>query len=80
MVRGSLGELAAWAVDGARGEITVVLAAADPAAAEAADLVGEVEQLVADGERLKDACAVVAEAHGASRRELYEAVLAARRE
>ncbi len=80
VVRGSLGELAAWAVDGARGEITVVLAAADPAAAEAADLVGEVEQLVADGERLKDACAVVAEAHGASRRELYEAVLAARRE
>ncbi|AHH21434.1 ribosomal RNA small subunit methyltransferase I [Nocardia nova SH22a] len=79
VVRGGLGELAAWAVDGARGEITVVVEGAQPISAEPADLVTEVEELVADGVRLKDACAQVAARAGAvSRRELYDAVLAAR--
>ncbi len=62
-----------------RGEITVVVAGAAPsAAAEATDLVAEVQTLVGTGDRLKEATAAVAAAHGVSRRELYDAVLAAR--
>ncbi|WP_227996838.1 16S rRNA (cytidine(1402)-2'-O)-methyltransferase [Nocardia australiensis] len=80
VVRGTLAEVAAWAVDGARGEITVVVEGAQPRSANPADLVDEVESLMADGLRLKDACTQVAAATGASRRELYDAVLAARRD
>ncbi|WP_448852083.1 16S rRNA (cytidine(1402)-2'-O)-methyltransferase [Corynebacterium sp. 335C] len=77
--RGTLAELAAWAADGVRGEITVVLDAAEQRAADPADLVGEVEDRVAEGERLKDACRAVAAAHGlGGHRELYQAVLDAR--
>ena len=78
VVRGTLAELAAWAADGARGEITVVLEGAQPVSAEPADLVDRVENLVGKGLRLKDACAEVAAGTGVSRRELYDAVLAAR--
>ncbi|MFI5782721.1 16S rRNA (cytidine(1402)-2'-O)-methyltransferase [Nocardia sp. NPDC051570] len=78
VVRGTLTELAAWAVEGARGEITVVVEGAPPLSADPAELVDEVEALVAEGIRLKEACAEVAAATGASRRELYDAVLAAR--
>ncbi|WP_308162860.1 16S rRNA (cytidine(1402)-2'-O)-methyltransferase [Nocardia alni] len=78
VVRGTLGELAEWAVEGARGEITVVLEGAQPVSAEPADLVDRVEDLVTKGLRLKDACAEVASSTGVSRRELYDAVLAAR--
>ncbi|MGN2635921.1 16S rRNA (cytidine(1402)-2'-O)-methyltransferase [Nocardia takedensis] len=78
VVRGTLAELAAWAVEGARGEITVVLAGAEPVDADPADLVAEVESRIADGLRLKDACGEVAAVAGVSRRELYDAVLAAR--
>ncbi len=76
--RGTLGELAVWAADGVRGEITVVLAGAQPVAAEPEDLIGEVEELVASGMRLKDACAELA-VGGVSKRELYEAVLDSRK-
>lgn len=78
--RGTLGELAAWAADGVRGEITVVLAGAEPVSADPADLVAEVEDLVSAGLGLKDACARVATTTAAdvSKRALYEAVLAAR--
>ncbi|WP_330228477.1 16S rRNA (cytidine(1402)-2'-O)-methyltransferase [Nocardia sp. NBC_00508] len=79
VIRGTLAELAAWAVDGARGEITVVLAGAQPTAADPADLVDAVEARTATGIRLKDACAEIAAAHAVSRRELYDAVLTARR-
>lgn len=77
--RGSLAELAEWAADGVLGEITVVLAGGTPTV-ELPDLVAEVEELVADGIRVKDACAqVIAANPGApSRRELYDAVLRAR--
>ncbi|WP_067570075.1 16S rRNA (cytidine(1402)-2'-O)-methyltransferase [Nocardia acidivorans] len=78
VVRGSLAELAAWAVEGARGEITVVLEGAQKVSADPADLVDRVEGLAAAGLRLKDACAEVAATGGVSRRELYDAVLAAR--
>ena len=77
--RGTLAELAAWAAEGVRGEITVVVAGAAPAGPPAMDeLVAQVHQLVDAGARLKDACAQVTVLHGGSRRELYEAVLAAR--
>ena len=61
------------------GEITVVLAGAVPTT-DLPTLVAEVGALVAEGMRVKDACARVIEAHpGApSRRELYDAVLRSR--
>ncbi|MGC7096989.1 16S rRNA (cytidine(1402)-2'-O)-methyltransferase [Amycolatopsis lurida] len=77
--RGSLGELADWADGGVRGEITVVLAPAPPRSIGVADLVAEVADRVAAGERLKSAAAEVAEATGVSKKELYDAVLAARK-
>lgn len=77
--RGTLGELATWAAEGVRGEITVVLEGAVLVASDPADLVDEVERLVEGGARLKDACALVATA-GVSKRELYETVLAARKD
>jgi 16S rRNA (cytidine1402-2'-O)-methyltransferase len=79
IVRGSLGELADWAQDGVLGEITVVLAGAQPQADMVA-LVAEVVALVDAGMRVKDACAEVVGAHpGApSKRDLYDAVLRSR--
>jgi 16S rRNA (cytidine1402-2'-O)-methyltransferase len=79
VVRGTLGELAEWASDGVLGEITVVLAGATPKT-DLQTLVVEVQALVDDGARVKDACAqVIAENPGApSRRELYDAVLRSR--
>jgi 16S rRNA (cytidine1402-2'-O)-methyltransferase len=76
--RGTLAELAAGAeADPVRGEVTVVLAGAAPAAApEVGSLVGAVRERVADGERLKDAAAAVAQAAGVPKRELYNAALA----
>lgn len=76
--RATLEELASWAAEGVRGEITVVLAGAAPRAVSVADLVDEVSARVASGERLKSAAAEVAEAAGVSKKELYDAVLAAR--
>lgn len=76
--RGSLGELAGWAADGARGEITVVLGGAEVVESDPQELVGRVEQRAADGVRLKDAVAEVAELAGVRKKELYDAVLAAR--
>ena len=78
--RGGLAELAAWAAEGVRGEITVVLAGAAPApAADVTDLTGQVEAMVADGRRLKDAVADIADGAGVGRKALYDAVLASRR-
>jgi len=78
--RGGLGELAAWAADGVRGEVTVVLAGAAPSTPLGVDeLVPAVLKLTGQGSPMKDAAGVVAGAHGVSRRELYEAVLRERR-
>ncbi len=76
VVRGSLGELVDWAAGPVLGEITVVLAGAQPKA-DIGTLVAEVSVLTDTGMRVKDACAEVIAAHpGApSRRELYDAVL-----
>jgi 16S rRNA (cytidine1402-2'-O)-methyltransferase len=79
VVRGTLAELAEWAVDGVLGEITVVLAGAQPHA-DLETLVAEVNALVDDGARVKDACAQVVSAYpgSPSRRALYDAVLRSR--
>src|ERR1700693_1623426 len=76
VVRGSLGELVDWAAGPVLGEITVVLAGAQPKA-DIGTLVAEVSVLTDTGMRVKDACAEVIAAHpGApSRRDLYDAVL-----
>lgn len=78
VIRGPLSALAEWASGEVRGEITVVLAGAAPAAAPSVEsLVPAVRERVAEGERLKDAVAAVAGAAGVGKRELYNATLAA---
>lgn len=79
VVRGPLGELAAWAGGGVRGEITVVVAGASGPAVGLDEAVAEVAARVGAGERLKTAVAEVAQASGLGKNELYEAALAARR-
>ena len=79
MMRGSLGELAARleGVD-VRGEVVLVLAGAAPGQAAAIDdetILGAVRQARKDGESLRDAAAMVAEALGVQRRRVYELAL-----
>ena len=76
--RGPAAEVAAYFADGARGEICLVVAGAEPASASLPDGIAQVLALVAQGVRLKEASAEVAESTGLSRRELYEGALAAR--
>ncbi|WP_295572594.1 16S rRNA (cytidine(1402)-2'-O)-methyltransferase [uncultured Microbacterium sp.] len=78
VVRGPLGDLATWAEAGVRGEIVVVVAGAPAREVSAEDAVAEVQRLVADGIRLKDAAAEVSAQTGLSSRALYQAALAAR--
>ncbi|MCS3492454.1 16S rRNA (cytidine1402-2'-O)-methyltransferase [Arthrobacter sp. JUb119] len=79
--RDSLANLRAWAEDGVRGEIVVVVHGAPEAeAASIEDLLPKVAALVEEGMRMKQAVAEVAEKFGVKKRELYEAVLAARHE
>lgn len=74
--RGTLPELATWAADGVRGEITVVVEGAGAAIEDDIDaLADRAQALVETGVRLKDACAEVTRGSGASRREVYQAVL-----
>lgn len=80
--RGGLAELASWAGEGVRGEITVVVSGVDPSTAGAGvDLTSAVRGIqarVTAGERLKDVCREVSSATGLSTKQLYDAVLAAR--
>ena len=80
--RGSLAELAAWATDGVRGEITVVVAGA-PAPSVAVAAPGELAALVAvrveAGQPRKEAIAAVATELGLPKREVFDAVVAAKR-
>jgi len=73
--RGTLGELAEWAVDNARGEITVVLDGGSAQTVSVESLLPEVEKLVSSGMRLKDACKFLTEGTGVSNRDLYQAAL-----
>lgn len=76
--RGTASELAAWAGEGVKGEIVIVVEGAAPIATSAEDAGTQVQALVDTGMRLKDACAEVAAATGLSSRELYQQALAAR--
>ncbi len=79
--RGPIGELAVWAADGVRGEITVVVAGAPPAGPSELDP-GELARLVAvreeAGEPRKEAIAAVAVDLGLPKREVFDAVVAAK--
>ena len=77
VVRGGLGELADWAVEGARGEITVVIAGAE-LQASGEDALALVQARIAEGEKLSAAVTEVAAMTGANRKELYQAALGAR--
>ncbi|UNK71890.1 16S rRNA (cytidine(1402)-2'-O)-methyltransferase [Microbacterium sp. H1-D42] len=76
--RGTADELVAWAEQGVKGEIVVVVEGAAPVSVSAEDALAQVQALVASGTRLKDATAEVAAATGLSSRDLYQAALAAR--
>jgi 16S rRNA (cytidine1402-2'-O)-methyltransferase len=80
VLRGPVRQLLEWAeANEVRGEIAVVVAGAPEAAPERAeDHVAAVNELVAQGSRVKDAVAAVAADARVSKRELYAAVLAAR--
>ncbi|GAA3789541.1 16S rRNA (cytidine(1402)-2'-O)-methyltransferase [Streptomyces chiangmaiensis] len=79
--RGPLGELAEWAAEGVRGEITVVVEGAGekaPAELDAAELVRRVRVREEAGERRKEAIAAVAAEAGVPKREVFDAVVAAK--
>jgi 16S rRNA (cytidine1402-2'-O)-methyltransferase len=80
--RGPLGELAAWAAEGVRGEITVVVEGAPekgPEELDAAELVRRVRVREEAGERRTEAIAAVAVEAGVPKREVFDAVVAAKR-
>ncbi|RPF34099.1 16S rRNA (cytidine(1402)-2'-O)-methyltransferase [Streptomyces sp. TLI_185] len=79
--RGGLGELAAWAAEGVRGEITVVVEGAPekgPGELDAAELVRRVRVREEAGERRKEAIAAVAAEAGLPKRQVFDAVVAAK--
>ncbi|MFC8229991.1 16S rRNA (cytidine(1402)-2'-O)-methyltransferase [Streptomyces sp. NPDC057287] len=78
--RGPLGELAVWAAEGVRGEITVVVEGATESGEEldADELVRRVQVREEAGERRKEAIAAVAAAAGLPKREVFDAVVAAK--
>ncbi len=82
VIRGTLAELRQWAQNTqVRGEIALVVAGAPAPEAESAEnLTEQVQELVDGGMRLKQAAGEIAERFGVSKRELYEATLAAREE
>jgi 16S rRNA (cytidine1402-2'-O)-methyltransferase len=75
--RGGLAELATWASDGVRGEVTIVVSGAEPGASIATDsdslraAVGSEEEL---GVPRKDAIRAVATRAGVAKRVVYDAV------
>ncbi len=79
--RGPLAELAAWAKEGVRGEITVVVEGAPepaPGDVDADELVRRVRVREEAGERRKEAIAAVAAEAGLPKRDVFDAVVAAK--
>jgi 16S rRNA (cytidine1402-2'-O)-methyltransferase len=79
--RGTLGELAAWSADGVRGEITVVVSGATPSSHTAhtpASLAALVAAREEAGQHRKEAIAEVAAELGLPKREVFDAVVAAK--
>ena len=75
VVRGPLADLAGWAVEGARGEITVVVQGAAAPVVDEAAAVERVRTLHEHGMRLKDAAKQVATETGLGGNDLYRAAL-----
>jgi 16S rRNA (cytidine1402-2'-O)-methyltransferase len=80
--RGTLGDLAAWAAEGALGEITIVVAGARPRRADPAGIgpeaVARVAALEQAGAQRKAAIAEAARELGLRRRDVYDALLASK--
>jgi 16S rRNA (cytidine1402-2'-O)-methyltransferase len=78
--RGPLAELAEWAAEGVRGEITLVVAGAvaGPVSMSAAELAAEVAAEEAAGADRKEAIRTVVGRTGLPRRVVYDAVVAAK--
>ncbi len=79
--RGAVAELADWARDGVRGEITLVVGGApEPAGlTDPADLAAAVAAREETGVPRKQAIADIAKENGVPKRDVYDAVLAARK-
>jgi 16S rRNA (cytidine1402-2'-O)-methyltransferase len=80
VLRGSLGELADWARGGVLGEITLVIGGASSAQSEVTveELAADVRAWEADGQSRKDAIAEVARARRVAKRQVFDAVVAAK--
>ncbi|SOE13180.1 16S rRNA (cytidine1402-2'-O)-methyltransferase [Streptomyces sp. 2323.1] len=79
--RGPLDDLASWAAEGVRGEITIVVEGAPeagPQELDAEELVRRVRVREEAGERRKEAIAAVAADAGLPKREVFDAVVAAK--
>ncbi|MGA5008100.1 16S rRNA (cytidine(1402)-2'-O)-methyltransferase [Streptomyces koyangensis] len=79
--RDDLGALAAWAAEGVRGEITIVVEGAPeagPADLDDAELVRRVRDREEAGERRKEAIAAVAAEAALPKRQVFDAVVAAK--
>ena len=80
VVRGPLSELVAWAEAGVRGEVTLVVAGAAPSTESVgpAELAARVEAVIAAGIDRKEAISEVAKASGLAKRQVFDAVVAAK--
>jgi 16S rRNA (cytidine1402-2'-O)-methyltransferase len=81
--RGPLADLAAWAAQGVKGEITIVVAGAPPVSGTQYDadaLVGLVDVAETAGMSRKEAVAAVGKATGAGRRAVFDALVARKHE
>ena len=80
VVRGPLSELVVWAEAGVRGEVTLVVAGAAPSTESVgpAELAARVEAVIAAGIDRKEAIAEVAKASGLAKRQVFDAVVAAK--
>ena len=78
--RGTLAELEQWAADGVKGEITIVVqgASADAAVGDPDQWVAQVHALESAGMTRKEAIADVAHSTGARKRDVFDAVVAAK--
>jgi len=77
--RGPLADLAAWAAEGVRGEVSVVIAGRTGAAVDPDEALAAVLERVGAGEALSAVVAEVAATSGVPRKQLYDAALAARK-
>jgi 16S rRNA (cytidine1402-2'-O)-methyltransferase len=73
--RGSLAELASWAESSPKGEMVLIIAGASPKTFDVSELGLKALELAASGMGLKQACADLAEATGASKSAIYAEAL-----